>query len=199
MHRRSFIPHSVGHRLATVLLAVLLLGFSLGSAVAQNEVTGTVRATLDGTEREWVTLMLEGEETDMPSAAWHEMMGMITTIAIQAHPEPRFAIADTLTLEVVTFEFPSDCPCTYQDASVMYWTTDSLLEDLYTADAATVVITSMEPLGDDAYALEGTVDATLSFMPTVHEGPDASDTIAIAGTFSIDRMPRNTVVEESLP
>lgn len=171
-----------------LLLAVMTLG-SFGSSLAQNEATGTVEGLIDGEARSWYTVLFAGEETDQPTATWSA--DPLTSFSIQAHPELLFSVSGTLSIEFWSFEFPDDCPCTFPQASVMLWTGSSVLENIYQDDEATVTITSLEHLADDALAIKGSFTANLAFQASLYEEPDADDTLPLEGTFSIEYLPRD--------
>lgn len=183
-----------GYKLKTAVFALLLLALiTLGSAAAQSVVTGTVDAVVNGESRTWYTMLFRAEENGQPSATWSDDFG--TNFSIQAHPEQRFSVEGALSIEFWALEFPSNCPCTLPEASVLFWETSSMFENVYEDSDATVTLTSIEPLGDGVFAVEGTFSANLVFQAAMGEEPDPSNTLEIEGTFSIERMPREELLD----
>ncbi len=174
---------------AFLMLTLVLLG----SAAAQNQVTGTVEAVVDDESRTWYTMLFEAEESGQPTATWSD--DMFTTFSIQAHPEKRYSVEGALSIEFMSFQFPEACPCAFTDASVIIWTSSSMFKNIYYDDEATVTLTSIEPIGDDVFAIQGSFSATLVFQAAMGEEPDADDTIEIMGTFAIDTMPREALLD----
>lgn len=192
MSHTSCTRLSRGGRLVGGLFLLLILA----TAPAQSTPTGTVEATVDGASRTLSTMLFEGESSGLPTATWQDVMGMFAMVSIRAHPEEHYTTEGTLSIEFTDLTgVPSDCPCTYADATVMLWTTSAILEDVYMDDAAEVVVTSLEPLGDDVYALRGTFAADPVLYPSIPSGPDPDERITIEGTFEIDRLPRAPGVE----
>lgn len=183
-----------GYQGKFALLNILLLFLvTFGSAAAQNEVTGTVEAVINGESRSWYTMLLKVAETGQPTATWSDDFG--ATFSIQAHPEQRFSVEGTLSIEFWAFEFPGDCPCTFPEASVIFWSTSSMFENVYEDPEATVTITSIEPVGDGVFAVEGSFSATLVFQASLRDEPDPSDTLEVEGTFVIERMLREELLD----
>lgn len=179
-------------RLVPLTLFLLALVF-LGSAAAQTEATGTVNAVVDGESRTWYTLLFQVDGGQQPTATFSDDFG--ANFSIQAHPEKRFSVTGTLSLEFWAFEFPSDCPCVFPEATVMLWTTSSMFENVYQDDEATVTLTSIEPLGEDVFSIEGSFNAKLVFQASIYAEPDPSDTLELEGTFVIQRMSREELLE----
>lgn len=181
-----------GFQLNLVSFAFLLLALVVfGSAAAQNTVTGTVDAVVNGEARTWYTMLLEAESTGQPTATWSD--DMFTNFSIQAHPEKRFSVEGALSIEFMTFKFPEACPCTFPDATVTIWATSSMFNNFYEDSYATLTLTSIEPLGNDVFAIEGSFSANLVFWASLGSEPDPNNTLEVEGTFAIEHMPRESL------
>lgn len=170
---------------AFVVLALAVVGTAFGQA----RVTGSVSATLGGEERTWNTLALPTDEGTQGTATWSSIMGTVLTVSIQAHAEPRYAIEHAISIEVTTSgTMPPACPCTFHDATLTYWSTGSMFRDVYSDDAASVVIDAFEPNGDGTYRVAGSFVGTLAYHASVQAEPDTSRTLPIEGRFEVDAL-----------
>lgn len=180
-------------------LVALLVGLGLGAAVAQETtVIGTIDASLNGQAATWYLLEFATDEGPQATASWSSIMGVVLSVSLQAHPERRYAIEDTLSLELTFFTPPSDCPCSYgSDAiSVMYWPESTMLENVHSSDAggnAETTVTVFEETADGVYRLEGTFSAEMPLLPRMNQEPDMSQVATIEGSFVVDRLPEQVI------
>ena len=174
------------------LLLIFLLA-SLPAALAQGlEVSGTIEATLGGEARSWNTFGAETIEDYHPTASWSLFMDSFATLTIQGHIGSIFSVENALNLELSSFSgFPEDCPCTFTDASIMYWTTPDMFDGVYSTEEGQVTLTKVEPLGEDVYHLEGTFRGTLSQLDLMTDKADPEDSFEVDGSFVIERLLRD--------
>lgn len=179
-------------------LAVLLLLF-VGLAVAQAQnaqdatVIGTIDATLDGEARTWYLLEFATDDGPQATATWSSIMGMVVSVSLQSHPEPRYQIENALALELSLRSLPSDCPCDYgsEQVSAMYWPESSMLANVHVSDAggsAQATVTTFEEIAEGVYRLAGTFSAELPLLPQMNAEPDMSQVATIEGTFVVERL-----------
>ena len=187
-HAASNVPHARHALLAACSLVALAV---LGAGIAQHEVTGTVEATVGGEERIWYTMQPD-DESIAASATWSSMMH-ITMFNLRASGEPGFAVPHALTIDMTTFSSVDACPCRIPSATVTLWTDGGIMEKVYKGDATEVVVTRLEPLGDDVYELEGTIEATLLFHENIMNEPDPDRTLDFSGTFLVERLPFRSI------
>lgn len=179
-------------RLRSIVLAVVLLAV-LATGLAQ-DVTGTISARLGDEVRTWSTIGTATDDGYQATASWTSFMDSFVTISIQGHTEAAFRVEGTLSIDATHFgSFPTDCPCDISEAEVMYWTSSSMFENVYVGEDAVVTLTTVEPLGGDAYRIEGTFSATLTFYPSALGEPAGDDTLAVEGSFVIERLPRESL------
>jgi hypothetical protein len=182
-----------------VRVVFVLLALVVGAASAQDAtVIGTIDATIDGEPVSWYQIEIATEEGPAPLSTWSNLMMTIYDVTLQGFLEPRFMVDRTLAISLsLTGGLPEGCPCTFDDfsASVLYLSGGSISGDLYASDeeggSATVVLDVFEPIGDGAYRVEGSFDATLVYVESFAAGPDPDDTIEIAGDFVVERLPED--------
>jgi len=115
-------------------------------------------------------------------------------VSLQAHPEQRYAIEDTLSLDLSFFSPPSGCPCSYgsDEVSVMHWPESTMLENVHSSDAdgsAEATVTVFEEIAEGVYRLEGTFSAEMPLLPRMNQEPDMSQVATIEGSFVVERLP----------
>ena len=59
----------------------------------------------------------------------------------------------------------------------------------YEGGEVAVVVSVFEPVGAEAYRVEGSFEASLPFVPDPNEGADLENVVDLAGSFAIDRLP----------
>lgn len=187
-HATNNVP-TFRHGSLTSFLLILLLVLGVGSA--QHEVTGTIEATVGDEERVWYTMQPDDETADA-SATWSSMMH-ITTVNLRASDEPGFASPHAITIDMTAFTSIEACPCRMPTATVTLWTDGGFLKSVYKDDAAEVVVTRFDPLGDDVYEMEGTVEATLLFHENITREPETDRTLDLSGTFLVERLPFRSI------
>lgn len=173
-----------------LLFAVATSTFAAAQNVAAAETTGTITGTLNGEEFAWRTVLFETPEGDQNTASFNRMaMGPITLFdfSLQGH------FADQFTEQAIVLGFAIfneddllHCPCTFDDAEAMYFTTSSMFGNVYVADG-TLTVETAEKLDDDTYALSGTFVGEGIFM----ESPtniDNDNVMEFHIDFSIDRV-----------
>ncbi len=168
----------------------LLLG-TAPIALAQTATTGTVNGTLDGEVRTWHVLEHRSDEGVDGSATILAMPGFrgdSYILDVQAHPEERFSVEGALHLSGM-FDSLEGCPCELTLTDSMFWTTSSMFDAVYQALEATVVVDSVAQVEDGVYRVTGSFSALLGFMESaMEEGPDATRTVMIEGTFDLERV-----------
>lgn len=182
-----------------VRAVLVLLALAIGSASAQDaSVIGAIDATLDGEPMRWYQIEIATDEGPAPLSTWSNLMMTIYDVTLQGFLEPRFMVDRTLAISLsLTGGLPEGCPCTFDEfsASLLYLSGGSLSGDLYASDegggTATVVIDVFEPVGDGAYRVEGSFEATLVYVESFATGPDPDDTIEIVGDFVVERLPED--------
>ena len=183
------------HLRSLATLVALLVALGVGAAVAQEATAiGTIDATLDGEAATWYFLEFATDDGPQTTASWSSIMGVMLTVSLQAHPEQRYAIEDTLSLDLTFFSPPTDCPCSYgSDAvSVMYWPESTMLENVHSSDAggnAEATVTVFEEIAESVYRLEGTFSAEMPLLPRMNQEPDMSQVATIEGSFVVERLP----------
>ena len=190
------MPTRLARAIGTLFVLFALLA---GSASAQDAtVIGTIDATLDGEPMSWYQIEIATDEGPAPLSTWSNVMMTIYDVTLQGFLEPRFMVDRTLAISLsLTGGLPEGCPCTFDDfsASVLYLSGGSISGDLYASDeeggTATVVIDVFEPVGDGAYRVEGTFEATLVYVESFAAGPDPDDTIRIVGDVVVERLPED--------
>lgn len=178
-------------RSAIATIALVMFG-----CVLAQEVTGTITGYVDGSDeaRLWYTLGIDTDEGYQATADWTAIMDSLAAITVQGHSEERFATEGALSFEFTSFGgFPTDCPCTFDDASFTYWTTSSFMNEFFTTDEATVTIETAEEVEENVYRIEGSFEAILHFQESATSGPDPERTMAIHGTFTVERLPEFVV------
>lgn len=182
-----------------LLTAVAALALGLGAAHAQDAtVIGTIDATLNGEAGTWYFLEFATEEGPQATATWSSIMGMMLDLSLQAHPEPRYAITNALSLNLTLFSTPSGCPCAYgpDEVSVMHWPGSSMFENVHMSDdggTAEATVTVFEEIAEGVYRLEGTFAAEMPLVPALGQAPDLSQVAMIEGSFVVERLPESVV------
>ena len=178
-----------------ILAAIVatLVGLSVVHA-QEATVIGTIDATLNGDASTWYVVEFATDEGPQATASWSSIMGVMLTVSLQAHPEPRYAIEDTLSLDLSFFSPPSGCPCSYgsDEVSVMHWPESTMLENVHSSDAdgsAEATVTVFEEIAEGVYRLEGTFSAEMPLLPRMNQEPDMSQVATIEGSFVVERLP----------
>lgn len=171
-------------RLAALTAALALL---VSSAFAQVDRIGTIDGTVDGVPTTWHLLALPTDEGPQSMVTHTELGPGFLLISLQAFAEERFMIEGTLTIDVTLVADPSSCPCVVDDADVLLFTSSSMFNQVYMSDEApayaTVTITRFEPIREGVYALEGTVDAYLTFAESAFGERDESRAVRVEASF----------------
>lgn len=189
-----------------VRTTTLLLALSVATGVLAQGVTviGTIDATLDGEEHRWYQIELSNAGVATALSSWARVRGPSDRpasydVTLQGFLEPRFLLERAIAISLsLTGSLPADCPCRYDDfsASVVFLEAGSMTDGLYVSDlggAATVVIETFEPVGGEAYRVEGSFAASLPYVPDIDTGPDLDDVVEVAGRFAVERLPREPV------
>ena len=168
--------------------------YLLDQAAQDFEVTGTIQATLGGEERSWNTLGFETPDGYQATSSWLLILDNVASLTLQGHPGDSWQVEETLSVEFYSLGgFPSDCPCTFTDAEIRYWTTSSMFKGAYLTDEGEVTLTSVEQLDEDNYRIEGTFRGTLTFEEDVVDDiSDPDNTLEVEGSFVIERLVRFT-------
>lgn len=170
-------------------LVILILAGLIGGASANNyQQTGLIEGTLNGEEHTWYTFR-SSDPAVVPTANWFDIMGMFTSVSIQGHSELRYSLENAFTIELTLFDELEACPCTLTDAMITWWQTE--LYPHYHAENGTVNVEESELIGDGAYRLIGTYEATLVLQESMFADPDPNDTVEAAGRFIIDWLPED--------
>lgn len=171
------------------LRGVLLVAATwLGVAAAQ-DVTGTVTGTVAGEERSWNTnAQVRGDQV-VNTASF--LGDEYTSITILGQTEPRVSSvtqgAFMLSLEM--YGRPENCPCTFEDANLVYFAQPTMFQDFYEGDAS-LTFDTYERVDDDTYRATGSFTATVAHRKDPGTRPDPGDTLEVAGTFTIERLER---------
>ncbi|MDZ7708214.1 MAG: hypothetical protein U5J97_10070 [Trueperaceae bacterium] len=182
------------------LAMIMALFVGLGVAQAQDArsqegtVIGTIEATLNGEAGTWYVLEFATAEGPQATASWSSIMGVMLNLSLQSHPQRRYALEKTLSLEFSLYSPPSDCPCSYgsEQVSAMYWPESSMLQNVHVSDAggsAEGTITTFEEISEGVYRLEGTFSAEMPLLPQMNAEPDMSQVATIEGSFVVERLP----------
>jgi hypothetical protein len=178
--------------------AAVLLVLALVTSVWAQDATilGTIDGTVDGEPVQWYQIELPGPGGATPLSSWSSPFAGIHEVTLQGFQEPRFMLEGAIAISLsLTGGLPTDCPCRYDafSASLLYLSEGSMTESLYVSDEggdASVVIDVFEPVGEDAYRVTGSFEARLVFVRDLASGPDPDDAIDVAGTFTIEPLPR---------
>jgi hypothetical protein len=166
------------------------LGASLlVSAATAGEVGGTITATFNGEEREWVSIKnLEGPDGSVGSSSnFTEFGGSMTSFTVQGHLGPDGPLME----EVIAIEFTVKGDLTAPSPTIMPDTVGFFpigLLPSYLGTEATIEIDVIEADGE-AMHLVGRFAATLSRIDSFTEPPDISDQIEVSGAFDVLAMP----------
>lgn len=172
--------------------AALLLALSLaGAALAQAPRSlGTIEGTLGGEARTWYALDF-GEAGEVePTATITDFGFGVVQVSIVANPEQRFMVSGALMIDISVFG-TLECPCTFDDADVVWFSTSSMFGEIYVSDDpgwAVVTITRWEQVDEGVYALEGEIEAELAFLESIGTDPDAERTLRLDATIRIDEV-----------
>lgn len=180
----------------TMVLLVLALVLALsGSVLAQSaRVLGTIEGTLGGEPRTWYALDLAGPDGSDPTASVTDFGFGLLSISIVAKPEQRFMVEGAISIDI-TVMGALDCPCVFDDAEIVYWSSSSMFSDVYLSDEpgmARVTITRWEQVADGVFALEGEVEAELVYHEGVFAEADESRTLRLEASISIGEVPEET-------
>lgn len=180
-------------RFALFTLIMAGMAFMTGTTMAQNvTVNGTIDASIDGEARRWTTLYVaDTEEGTQSSASFHRLgFGNMLDMTVQGHlTEGRFQVAGALSISAMLMGgVPSDCPCTVADPEILWFAGTGMFEDVYESISAELVFESVEPVGENAWRVEGRFSGVLAFIERVGMEPDESKTVTIEGTFAVDPM-----------
>ena len=188
------LPRMLGGRAGSITagllrasLALVVVVLVLGRASAQ-EVTGTLTGTVDGEEANWVTFILDTDEGPHSSATWNLLMDRIFTLSIQGHRGARFHVEGAIAVSIAEPSIPSECPCSFDNAEIFYWTSSSMLSDVYTSAGNSLTLTSLERLDDGTFSAQGTFSGTLMYQASPTSEPDAERTIEVEGAFDVQQI-----------
>jgi len=111
-------------------------------------------------------------------------------ISLTANLEQRFMVEGSLMIDISVMG-ELDCPCVFDDADVVWWSSSSMCNELYVSDDpgwARVTITRWEQVGEGVFALDGDVEADLVFLEGIGSDPDADKTLRLEATIRIDEV-----------
>lgn len=178
-------------------MLIIASAAAFGQEVA---VLGTIDGRIDGEPQRWHQIALQGSEGTTPMSSWSRVpsrtMPTIYDVTLQGFIEPRFMLERTIAISLSLIgSLPSGCPCRYDtySASIVYLVEGSMTERLYVSHEggdAVVVIDRFEPVGNGAYHVQGTFEASLPFIADLRGGPDPNDVVDIVGEFEVDRLPQ---------
>ncbi|CAN5658059.1 hypothetical protein BH23DEI1_BH23DEI1_08920 [soil metagenome] len=166
-------------RIARTMLVLVMAWCTL--AVAQSDVSGVLTGAIDGEARTWYTIEAPG----MNTAEWLSPLAGMYTFSLQGHAAQRYVVAGTITLDLSFFSMPSACPCAVDMASIMYFASDSMMQDFYETDDAEVTITEIEWLDDDVVLLSGSFEGTLYYRADFRDELDDENPLVAEGTFEV--------------
>lgn len=174
------------------LAAALVLSFALAAAgLAQSARTlGTIEGTLGGEPRTWYALDFGGQGDIESTASFTDFGFGMMVLSLVANPEQRFMVEGALSIDV-TVMGGLDCPCVFDDAEVVWWSTSSMFSELFVSDEpgwARVTITRWEQRDEGVFVLEGEVEAELAFLAGITADPDGDRTLRLEATFRIDEV-----------
>ncbi len=183
---------------ARVLVSLALIAL-VGVAVAQKplETSGTIHATLGGEERVWHTVITEGPGVRVNTADWSffDMGSQFYAFGLAGYPGTAVTIDDVQTTEgrfELTFMFfgdlPADCPCTVE-ASIAYYTSDSITKNKYVNEEVPVTLTEFRPVDETTFAMAGDFAGTLAFEKDSLSDPNLEDTLDVSGSFEATLEP----------
>lgn len=160
----------------------VLVFFIVPSAVFADQI-GEVSATFDGSERQWYTLERTVGEQTAASASFRNTK-RLSSLNIQAHPEPRFSNVGVLSISASwfgTFELgkaPVSVEVLYlpEGMSNPFYTSDQV------TDGATLAIESIN-LDEGSGHITGRFTAKLCHVTELYEAPDMGDCKDIDGAF----------------
>ena len=176
----------------TVLAALFVLALGLAAAgLAQSARSlGTIEGTLGGEPRTWYALDFGGAG-DVESTATVTDFGFgVLQISVVANPERRFMVEGALSIDLAVMG-ALDCPCVFDDADVVWWSSSSMFNELYVSDEpgwARVTIDRWEPVAEGVFALQGEVEAELVFLAGLGSEPDGERMLRLEATFAIDEV-----------
>lgn len=180
-------------------LFALVLAMLLGSpALAQATViTGTLSGTVGDETFTWNTLGTEVEGEFQNTASWVSI-GTFYSLSLQGHVGESFSVEDTLDITMTLYSVPENCPCTVTEADITYWTSSSMFDDVYIAEAAEVTLESFELVDDETFAVSGSLSVTLLFQESMTADLDESQTLELSGSFDIERVSQDKLAQEQL-
>lgn len=175
--------------LTFIIIALVAL---LPAAAAQAwldgaEVTGSISGTLDGTEFEWHSYLLDTPEGEQSTASYNTMMDRLYNFTIEGKQGDNW-VEGGVAIVFASFGGPfADCPCEFE-GEVTYWTTTSIFADIMIDSEAAITITEAELLSDGSYRLAGTAEAQLLYYESLMRPEPSGEPVPVALEFTVDRM-----------
>ncbi|WP_417268761.1 hypothetical protein [Celeribacter sp.] len=167
----------------TLLRIAALVLFSFPAATAAEQL-GTVSIIWDGEAQDWFTI---SDDSGDALIAWASLKNgeRLSSISIQAHPNPRFSSKNILSISLTYLgAFEPDTPP--NEAEFIY-TTNGMRPPFYTSAGApiapTVTIEGYEATQQDGQ-LTGTFSATLCLAKDLYGDVDTNDCKDLSGSFS---------------
>lgn len=167
------------------MLKAIALGLAAGLTplCALADEVGQVTATLGGEERTWYAISVKrGEET--ASTASLKNSKRLSSLTIQAHPEPRFTTSDVLSLDADWFGLAAagKAPTTVE----ILYLPQGMSNPFYTTDQVeTRPVMTFDTLAIDGETGQtaGSFTARLCRVAKLYEAPDTSDCLDLEGRF----------------
>jgi hypothetical protein len=177
-------------RAATASAIALALALAAIALAQDTRTLGTIEGLLGGEERTWYALDYGGTGEVEPTATVTDYGFGMLQISVTANLEQRFMVTGSLMIDISVMG-ELDCPCVFDDADVVWWSSSSMFNELYVSDDpgwARVTITRWESVGEGVFALEGEVEAELVFLEGIASEPDADRTLRLEATIRIDEV-----------
>jgi len=184
------IPPVTRHRAATALVLTLVFALFAAALAQQTRTLGTIEGLLGGEERTWYALDYGGTGDVEPTATVTDFGFGMLQISLTANLEQRFMVEGSLMIDISVMG-ELDCPCVFDDADVVWWSSSSMFRELYVSDApgrARVTVTRWEQVDEGVFALEGEIEAELVFLEGIGSEPDADRTLRLEATIRIDEV-----------
>ncbi len=111
-------------------------------------------------------------------------------ISVTANPEQRCMVTGSSMIDMSVMG-ELDCPCVFDDADVVWWSSSSMFSELYVSDApglARVTVTRWEQVDEGVVALEGEIATELVFLEGIGSDPDADRMLRLEATIRIDEV-----------
>lgn len=159
------------HAALVPALCAMLAGMLPAASAQAQEVIGEVRATLDGTERQWQTLQSTDPGVSFNTGA--EQFGPVTSITVQGYEE-----GGSYTREVIALNWSVMGDGDPMDASVMY-VPERMSQSWMNLDDEQVL--TVEAF--DGESARGTLSGRLCYKDGFAAPPDPETCIVIEGTF----------------